>query len=56
MVFLGDPAEVARALDVRTLPVTYLLEPTDRLRLRFDGARDWSDPSFLCNRLGRGCR
>lgn len=46
-VFLGDSAEVERALGVRTLPVTYLLGPGGQLRLRFDGARDWTDAAFL---------
>ncbi len=46
-VLLGDHAEVERAFDVHTLPVTFLVEPGGRLRLRFDGARDWTDSAFL---------
>ncbi len=41
-VFLTDDADKAEAtFDVRTLPVTYVVEPERRLRFRFDGARDW---------------
>lgn len=46
-VFLAGSAEIERALNVRTLPVTYLVEPGGKLRLRFDGARDWADLRFL---------
>ena len=46
-VFLGDSAEIERALGVRSLPVTYLVGPKTRLRLLFDGARDWRDSRFL---------
>lgn len=47
-VFLGDGAEVERALGVRSLPVTFLLTPGERhVALRFDGARDWANESFV---------
>jgi thiol-disulfide isomerase/thioredoxin len=46
-VFLGDSAAIERAFAVRSLPVTYLVEPGGRLRLRFDGARDWTSSTFL---------
>lgn len=46
-VLLGDAAEVEKRVGVRSLPVTYLVGPGGRLRLRFDGARDWTDPVFL---------
>ncbi len=46
-VFLGDLREIEAAFDVRTLPVTYLVEPGGRLRLRFEGARDWADVQFV---------
>jgi thiol-disulfide isomerase/thioredoxin len=45
-VFLGDSGEVERELGIRTLPVTYLVEPGGEIRLRFDGARDWTDTDF----------
>ena len=47
-VFLGDAAQVERALGVRGLPVTFLLMPGEsRIALRFDGARDWANESFV---------
>ena len=46
-VFLADTAEVEAALGVRTLPVTFLVEPGGWLALRFEGARDWTDSAFL---------
>lgn len=46
-VFLADSSEAEAAFGVRTLPVTYLIEPGRLLRLRFDGARDWGDSGFL---------
>ncbi len=46
-VLLGDYAEVERVFDVHTLPVTFLVDAGGRLRLRFDGARDWADSAFL---------
>jgi thiol-disulfide isomerase/thioredoxin len=39
--------DVERALGVRSLPVTFLLEADDRVSLRFDGARDWTDKLFV---------
>src|SRR5690606_32761620 len=42
-VVLADSGEVDRALGIRTLPVTLLVLPSGRVRLRFDGARDWTD-------------
>ena len=52
-VFLADADDVEAAFGIHTLPVTYLVEPGGRLRFRFDGARDWSDPAFL-KRWGPG--
>jgi thiol-disulfide isomerase/thioredoxin len=53
-VFLGDGAQVERALGVRSLPVTFLLTPGERrFALRFDGARDWANQSFVERWLGR---
>ncbi len=46
-VLLADHAEVGRAFDVHTLPVTFLVGAGGKLRLRFDGARDWADPVFV---------
>jgi thiol-disulfide isomerase/thioredoxin len=47
-VFLGDGMEVERALGVRSLPVTFLVMlGQSRDALRFDGARDWADESFV---------
>lgn len=47
-VLLGDGARVERALGVRSLPVTFLLTPgASRVALRFDGARDWANESFV---------
>jgi thiol-disulfide isomerase/thioredoxin len=46
-VLLGDYAEVERVFDVHTLPVTFFIEAGGRLRLRFDGARDWTDSAFV---------
>lgn len=46
-VLLGDSAEVENAFGVRSLPVSYLVDPGGRLRLRFDGARAWHDASFV---------
>jgi thiol-disulfide isomerase/thioredoxin len=46
-VYLADAAEVETALGVQTLPVTYLVQPGGQLRLRFDGARDWTDTRFV---------
>lgn len=51
-VFLGNGAEVERALGVRSLPVTFLLTPGEsRVALRFDGARDWANESFVARWL-----
>ncbi len=46
-VLIGDAAQVERQIGVRSLPVTYLVDPGGRLLLRFDDAHDWTDPSFL---------
>ncbi len=52
-VFLGNGAQVERALGVRSLPVTFLLTPGEsRVALRFDGARDWANESFIEHWLG----
>lgn len=46
-IVLAPSEDVARALGVRTLPVTFLVEADGRLALRFDGARDWADEEFV---------
>ena len=46
-VFIGDAEQAEATFGIRTLPVTYLIEPGGHLRLRFDGARDWGDSAFL---------
>lgn len=46
-VLLGEASEAERVLGVRTLPVTFLVQPNGRISLRFDGARDWTDVAFL---------
>ena len=46
-VRLGDAGEVQRVLGVRTLPVTFFVEPSGRISLWFEGARDWTDAAFL---------
>lgn len=46
-VRLGDAREARRALGVRSLPVTFLVEPSGRISLWFAGARDWTDAAFL---------
>ena len=46
-VLLGDSDEMERALGVRQLPVTFLLQANGRIVLRFDGARDWTDEAFV---------
>lgn len=51
-VFLADSEDVERALGVRNLPVTFLLQAEGRITLRFDGARDWTDEAFVKTYLG----
>lgn len=46
-IVLAGSEDVERALGVRTLPVTFLVEAGGRLTLRFDGARDWTDKAFV---------
>lgn len=46
-VYLASAEEVERALGVRRLPVTFLLRPSGKVDLRFDGARDWADDAFV---------
>jgi len=46
-VLLAQSRDVERALGVRRLPVTFLVESDGRIKLRFDGARDWADENFL---------
>lgn len=45
-VFLGDARAVEAGFGVHTLPVTFLVEPGGGILLRFDGARDWTNPRF----------
>ncbi|MEZ4467879.1 MAG: TlpA disulfide reductase family protein [bacterium] len=43
---LGESAEVAEALGVRDLPVTFVVDADGRLRRRLDSARDWTVPAL----------
>lgn len=52
-VVLATGEDVERAFGVRTLPVTFLVEPNGRIVRRFDGARDWADESFVQANLKR---
>ncbi|MGD8859546.1 MAG: TlpA disulfide reductase family protein [Myxococcales bacterium] len=52
-VVLADRHHVRDALEARSLPVTFLLDRSGRLTLRFDGTRDWTDDAFLRTHLGR---
>jgi thiol-disulfide isomerase/thioredoxin len=45
-VFLGDSTQAEAGFDVHTLPVTFFVEAGGEIRLRFDGARDWTDARF----------
>jgi len=51
-IVLGDTSGLERALGVRELPVTLLLQPNGRISLRFNGARDWSDEAFVKSWIG----
>jgi len=51
-IFLAGTPDLGDTMDVRTLPVTYLVEPGGNLRWRFDGARDWTNARFV-RALGR---
>ena len=51
-VVLAEADEVERALGVTKLPVTLLLPGRGRTALRFDGARDWTDETFVKTYLG----
>lgn len=42
----GDASSARAVLHITTLPVTLLIEPGGRVRLRADGARDWRDARF----------
>ncbi|MCP4499033.1 MAG: TlpA family protein disulfide reductase [Deltaproteobacteria bacterium] len=46
-IFLGDAARIEAQFGVRSLPVTFFIEPGGHLRFRFDGARDWGNSSFV---------
>ncbi len=46
-IILARSEDVERALGVRSLPVTFVMQPKGRLTLRFDGARDWTDEAFI---------
>lgn len=52
-IVLGVGAEVQQVLDVSALPVTFLVEADARIRLRFDGARDWTDEAFVSTYIER---
>ncbi len=54
-VLLGDAEEAERVLGVRTLPVTFLVQPGGHIDLRFDGARNWADEDFLKTWIGGVC-
>ncbi len=51
-IVLAKSEEVERALGVRDLPVTFLIDG-GRLTHRFDGARDWTDDAFVEANLGK---
>ena len=44
-VVLAQGDDVAEAFGVRSLPVTFVVDPAGRLRLRLDGPRDWASAS-----------
>jgi thiol-disulfide isomerase/thioredoxin len=46
-VVLAAGGDVERALGIRSLPVTFLVEADGRVSLRFDGTRDWTDQAFV---------
>jgi thiol-disulfide isomerase/thioredoxin len=46
-IVLGDAGEAQRALRIQQLPVTLLVQPGGLVSLRFEGARDWTDATFL---------
>ncbi len=41
-IVLAEGDDVEEAFDVRSLPVTFVVDPGSRLRLRLDGPRDWA--------------
>jgi thiol-disulfide isomerase/thioredoxin len=41
-----------QALGVRSLPVTFMVRDGGRIVLRFDGARDWTDETFVEASIG----
>lgn len=45
-VFRDEEARAAAAFGTSKFPETFLLGPDGRLRARFVGPRDWSDPAF----------
>lgn len=44
-VVLAEASDVEEAFDVRSLPVTFVVDAGGTLRLRLDGPRDWSAPA-----------
>lgn len=53
-VVLAASEDAGRALGVRTLPVTFLVEAGGRIALRFDGPRDWTNEAFVRANLEEG--
>jgi peroxiredoxin len=47
VVFDSDRAVVTRKYGTRLFPETYFIDAKGVIRLRYDGARDWSDPLTL---------
>lgn len=46
-VYLGDAREVQAALGVGNLPVTFLVQPSGLMTLRFEGAQDWANSNYV---------
>lgn len=46
-MYLGRSDAIATPFDAPALPITFLVAPGDRLRLRFDGPREWDDEDFV---------
>lgn len=52
-IVLGDADRVRSAFGVTALPVTFLSSDGEKLKLRFDGARDWTSESFVREWISR---
>jgi len=53
-VVLAASDDVERTLGVGALPVTFLVKADGRIALRFDGARDWTDETFVRTNVEEG--